>query len=62
MLFYQQGDPNSDWQQYLDKVATIRDGLAAHDKAAVQPAAGELIRMLTTRASGINDAAADDLF
>jgi hypothetical protein len=61
VLFYQQGDPHSDWQPYLDKVATIRDGLAAHDEGAVQPAAGELIRMLTTRANGIHEAAAEDL-
>jgi hypothetical protein len=62
VLFYQQSDPTTDWQPYLDKVATIRAGLAANDEAAVQPAEGELIGMLTMRANGINDAAADDLF
>lgn len=62
VLFYQQSDPNSDWQPYLDQVTTIRDGLAANDDAAVQSAQGELISMLTTRANGINEGAADDLF
>jgi hypothetical protein len=28
VLFYQQSDPTTDWQPYLDKVATIRAGLA----------------------------------
>lgn len=62
VLFYQQSDPGSDWQPYLDQVAAIRNGIAANDEAAMQRGQGELIRMLTARANGINEGAADDLF
>ncbi|MER3424698.1 MAG: hypothetical protein C4293_17220, partial [Nitrospiraceae bacterium] len=44
VLFYQQSYPNVDWQQYLGRVAAIRDGLATGDEATVQTAQGELIR------------------
>lgn len=62
MLFYQQHGPGTNWQPYLDKAATIRDGIATQNEGAVQTAEGELIRMLTVRDYGINDAAAEDLF
>lgn len=32
VLFYQQSCPNVDWQQYLGRVAAIRDGLATETR------------------------------
>ena len=62
LSFYQQHDPQPDWQPYLDKVAAMRAGIVRHDQAAVQTAENDLLRMLSRHAYGINKDAADDLY
>ena len=62
LTFYKTSYPTANWDPYMEKVARIRDGLKRDDQQIVRIETDRFIKMLRTRAYGINDVAADELY
>jgi hypothetical protein len=62
LTFYQANYPASNWDPYVDKLASIRDGVVRDDQQIVMVETDQFFKMLRTRAHGINDVAADELY
>lgn len=54
--------PASNFDPYTEKLSTVRTALDSGNKAKVRSEMGAVLKMLRTRAHGINDIAADELF
>ena len=54
--------PASNFDAYTEKLDTVRVALDSGNKEKVRAEMGALLKMLRTRAHGINDIAADELF
>lgn len=54
--------PTSNFDPYLEKLARIRDGIGRGDQHMVKLETDQFLRMLSARAHGINDVAADELY
>jgi hypothetical protein len=54
--------PASNFDPYTEKLSTVRTALDSGNKAKVRAEMGMVLKMLRTRAHGINDIAADELF
>lgn len=62
LTFYKASYPNSNFDPYFEKLARVRDGLAREDQQIVKVEMDQFLKMLLTRAHGINDVAADELY
>jgi hypothetical protein len=54
--------PASNFDPYTEKLSTVRTALDSGNKEKVRAEMGVVLQMLRTRAQGINDIAADELF
>src|SRR5438445_8690143 len=54
--------PASNFDAYTEKLSKVRTALDSGNKEKVRAEMGALLQMLRTRAHGINDIAADELF
>jgi hypothetical protein len=54
--------PASNFDAYTEKLSTVRTALDSGNKEKVRAEMGVVLKMLRTRAHGINDIAADELF
>ena len=54
--------PASNFNAYTEKLSKVRTALDSGDKETVRAEMGVLLKMLRTRAHGINNIAADELF
>jgi hypothetical protein len=54
--------PSSNFDPYFEKLTVIREGLAHNDRQAVKKETDRFLKMLTDRAHGINDVAADEIY
>lgn len=61
LTFYKSSYPASNFDPYVEAVGTIRDGLRRGEQPLVHAQTERLLRMLRTRAHGIDDVAADEL-
>jgi hypothetical protein len=61
LTFYKTSYPASDFAPYVNTAETIRDGLRRGEQPLVHAQTERLLRMLRTRAYGIDDVAADEL-
>ena len=62
LTFYQTNYPESDWGPYIDKIVRIQEGRDQGDQQMVSVEMNGFLRMLRTRAHGIDDVAADELY
>lgn len=62
MSFYKATYPASNWDPYQKKLAIVRDAVSRGDHPTVRTKMGAFFKMLRTRAHGISDVAADELF
>lgn len=62
MSFYKTNYPGSNFEPYLEKVSKVREALGRSDRQTVRTEMSKLFSMLRTRAHGLNDVAADELF
>lgn len=62
LTFYKANYPTSNFEPYLEKVSMVREALGRDDRQAVRTEMNKFFSMLRTRAHGINDVAADELF
>lgn len=62
MVFYKSTYPATNFAPYEQKLSTVRDAVGKGDRAVIRKEMGAWLKMLRTRAHGINDVAADELF
>ncbi len=62
LSFYKATYPGSNWDPYQKKLTIVRDALGRGDQGTVKTEMGTFFKMLRTRAHGISDVAADELF
>ncbi len=62
MNFYKTNYPTSNWEPYHQKLNVVREALGRGDQKTVKLEMGRFFRMLQTRAHGVNDVAADELY
>ncbi len=62
LAFYKANYPTSNFEPYTQKLTRVRDALRGGNKQAVRTEMGNWFKMLRSRAHGINDVAADELF
>jgi hypothetical protein len=62
LAFYQTTHPGPGWTPYIDELTRARDGMRRGDQLTVTRAMIEFQKMLRTRAYGIDEAAAEDLY
>ncbi|WP_447972960.1 hypothetical protein [Nitrospira sp. Kam-Ns4a] len=62
MNFYKANYPTSNWEPYHQKLNVVREALGKGDQKTVKLEMGRFFRMLQTRAHGVNDVAADELY
>jgi hypothetical protein len=62
LSFYKTNYPGSTWGPYEENLARVRDALSRGDQQTVKVEMSKWFKMLRTRAHGINDVAADELF
>ncbi len=62
LTFYKANYPASNFDPYFEKLARVRDGLGRGDQQIVKVEMDQFLKMLLTRAHGINDVAADELY
>lgn len=62
LTFYKTTYPGSGWDPYAKKLAVVRDAVNRGDQGTVKTEMGAFFKMLRTRAHGINDVAADELY
>ncbi|HKW86894.1 MAG TPA: hypothetical protein VJM82_07470 [Nitrospiraceae bacterium] len=62
LTFYKASYPASNFDPYFEKLAKVRDGLNREDQQIVKVEMDQFLKMLLTRAYGINEVAADELY
>ena len=62
LMFYQAKYPGGNWIPYIEKLDLVKEGLDRGEPTVVRHAMESFLRMLRTRAHGIADAAALDLY
>lgn len=62
VMFYKTTYPNSNWDPYVKQATRVRDAIDHRDDKLVKAEMNQFLKMLTNRAHGINDVAADDLY
>ena len=62
LTFYKASYPTSNFDPYQEKIAILQEAFGRGDQKSVKAETAELFKMLRTRAYGINDVAADELF
>ncbi|MGH7206179.1 MAG: hypothetical protein ACREI2_08220 [Nitrospiraceae bacterium] len=62
LTFYKASYPASNFDPYFEKLARVREGLGREDQQIVKVEMDQFLKMLLTRAHGINDVAADELY
>lgn len=62
VTFYKASYPTSNFDPYLKQLARVRDGLGREDQQIVKVEMDHFLKMLQTRAHGINEVAADELY
>lgn len=62
MAFYQATYPQSNFDPYQQRLNRVRDAVHQGDQRTVKTEMGGFFSMLRTRAHGINDVAADELY
>lgn len=62
LTFYKASYPASNFDPYFEKLARVQEGLAREDQQIVKVEMDQFLKMLLTRAHGINDVAADELY
>jgi hypothetical protein len=62
MSFEKQSYPTSNFDPYFAQLTAMRDGMARQDQPRVKVETDRLLKMLSTRAHGINDVAADEIY
>ena len=60
--FYKVNYPTSNWEPYSLKLEAVKEAVNGGDQRTVKVEMGKWFKMLRTRAYGINDVAADELF
>ncbi len=60
--FYKTSYPTGDWEPYFDRLAKVREGIGRGDERIVKVEMDHFLKMLLSRAHGINDVAADELY
>lgn len=62
LTFYKSNYPSSNWDPLEKRLAAAREAVGRADQRAVRTEMNKFFKMLTTRADGINEIAADELF
>lgn len=62
LTFYKSNYPNSNWDPLERRLAATREAVGRADQRAVRTEMNKFFKMLTTRADGINEIAADELY
>lgn len=62
VLFYRAGNPDGNWEPYLQKLTVIRDAVRRGDQRRASAQLGVFFGMLRTHAHGIDDVAADEIY
>lgn len=62
LAFAKTNYPTSNFEPYEKRLTVVKDAVRAGDKQAVRVEMGKWFKMLRTRAHGISDVAADELF
>lgn len=62
LTFYKTNYPNSNWEPFEQRLVAARDAVGRADQRAVRMEMNKFFKMLTARAHGINEIAADELY
>ncbi len=62
LAFYKSSYPTSNFGPYEQKLTKVREAVSSGDQKTIKMEMGAWLKMLRTRAHGINDVAADELF
>ena len=62
LTFYKAGYPASNFDPYFEQLARVGDGLNREDQQIVKVEMDQFLKMLLTRAHGINEVAANELY
>lgn len=62
LTFYKSNYPSSNWEPLEKRLAAAREALGRADQQGVRKEMTKFFKMLATRADGINEIAADELY
>lgn len=62
VTFEKKAYPTSNFDPYFAQLKAMRDGMTRQDQQKVKVETDRLLKMLNTRAHGINDVAADEIY
>ncbi len=62
LTFYKSNYPNSNWEPLEKRLAAAREAVGRADQQAVRKEMNKFFKMLATRADGVNEIAADELY
>jgi hypothetical protein len=62
LTFYKTNYPNSNWEPFEQRLSATREAVGRNDQRAVRLEMNKFFKMLTGRAHGINEIAADELY
>lgn len=62
LAFYKTNYPASNWDPYQQKLSLVHEAVNRGDQRTVKGEMNKFFRMLQSRAHGINDVAADELY